>query len=106
VKHCLRVLVENKPAVLARVAGQVARRNVNIESFTARYLPGGARTAITIGIDTDEHTAERLAKGIARLINVIEVTRRNGDCPEDRVAMTEFGEANARPRRKPCRATR
>ena len=105
-KHCLTVLVENKPAVLARVAGQVARRNVNIESFTARYLPGGERTAITIGIDTDEHTADRLAKGIARLINVIDVSRRNGDCPEVSAAMPGNSEANARPGRQRCRATR
>jgi len=38
--HCwLRLLVEDKPSVLARVARQVARRKVNIETVVVRSLP-------------------------------------------------------------------
>lgn len=75
---CLRALVLNRPAVLARVAGQVARRGVNIEHFTARNIEE-QRTAITIGIDADERTAEGLAKGLARLIDVLDVTWSGAD---------------------------
>jgi acetolactate synthase small subunit len=46
--YCLRILVLNRPAVLARVAGQVARRGVNIDHFTARNVEDG-KTVITIG---------------------------------------------------------
>jgi acetolactate synthase I/III small subunit len=105
VKHCLTVLVENRPAVLARVAGQVARRNVNIESFTARFLASD-RAAITIGIDTDDHTAERLAKGIARLINVIDVSRLDGGCPDEPTATPQDPSPHARVKGEPCRVTR
>ena len=78
--YVLRVLVLNRPAVLARVAGQVARRGVNIDHFTARNVAGG-RTVIAIGIDSDEQMADRLAKGVARLIDVLEVTWRQDDEP-------------------------
>ena len=81
---CLHVLVLNRPAVLARVAGQVARRGVNIDHFTARNVQSG-RTIITIGIDADEQTAERLAKALARLVDVLEVTQRD-DVPEEATA--------------------
>jgi acetolactate synthase small subunit len=71
-KQRLRILVLDRPTVLARVAGQVARRGVNIDHFTARNVKGG-KTLITIGIDNDEQMADRLAKGLARLIDVLEV---------------------------------
>jgi acetolactate synthase-1/3 small subunit len=70
----LTLITENRPGVLARVAGQVNRRNLNIEEFTARNLPGRMHTMITIDIDCDDRTAERLARGVERLINVLEVT--------------------------------
>jgi acetolactate synthase-1/3 small subunit len=81
-KHTLRIIVLDRPSVLARVAGQVGRRGVNIDHFTARNVDDG-RTVITIGIDTDEHLAERLAKGIARLIDVLDVTWTRGETLPD-----------------------
>jgi pyruvate ferredoxin oxidoreductase beta subunit/2-oxoisovalerate ferredoxin oxidoreductase beta subunit len=78
----LRVLVEDRPSVLARVAGQVSRRGVNIETVVVRSLPDRAHTYITLGIDVDEHTAERVAQGIARLAAVLEVEPFSGECPE------------------------
>lgn len=72
-EHCLQILVDNKPGVLARVVIQLARRSINIDCLAARNIAGCTRTVITIGFDADEYTADRLAKGIARLIDVIEV---------------------------------
>jgi acetolactate synthase small subunit len=77
-KHRLQILVLDRPAVLARVAGQVARRGVNIDHFTARNVKGG-KTLITIGIDNDGQMADRLAKGVARLIDVLEVKWREDE---------------------------
>jgi len=77
-KRCLRILVRDRPAVLARVAGQLARRGVNIDYFTGRNVEDG-KTVITIGIDTDEPMADRLAKAVARLIDVLEVTQGEGE---------------------------
>lgn len=76
--YCLRILVLNRPAVLARVAGQVARRDVNIDHFTARNVEDG-KTVITIGVDIDQHFADRLTKAVARLIDVLEVTLKEDE---------------------------
>ncbi len=78
----LRVLVEDRPSVLARVAGQVSRRGVNIETVVVRHLPDRAHTYITLGVDADEPTAARAAKGIARLDAVASVEAFVGECPE------------------------
>jgi len=37
-KHTLSVLVENKPGVLARVAGLFSRRGFNIEPFRVKPI--------------------------------------------------------------------
>jgi acetolactate synthase small subunit len=68
--------------VLARVAGQVSRRGVNIETVVVRTLPDRAHTYITLGVDADEPTAERVARGIARLDAVVAVEPFVGECPE------------------------
>ena len=73
VEHRLQILVDNKPGVLARVAIQLAGRSINIDCLATRNVEGGTRTVITVGFDADEYTADRLAKVIARLIDVIEV---------------------------------
>ena len=81
--HCwLRLLVEDKPSVLARVARQVARRKVNIETVVVRSLPDRAHTYLTLGVDTDEHTAGRVAASIARMESVIDAEVFVGECPE------------------------
>jgi acetolactate synthase-1/3 small subunit len=82
-KHLLTAIVENEPNVLARVAGQMGRRSANIEYFSAHNLSGGQRTRIMIGFAADECTAERIAKGIGRLINVLDVECESRDWPED-----------------------
>lgn len=103
----LRVLVEDRPSVLARVAGQVARRGVNIETVIVRHLPDPAHTYVTLGVDADAHTVERLMKGIARLGAVIDV-ERFGECPEPPGAVGDGVEGSrapapqvARPAREP-----
>ena len=71
--HCwLRLLVEDKPSVLARVARQVARRKVNIETVVVHSLPDGAHTYLTLGLEADEPTAERVREAAGRLDSVLD----------------------------------
>ena len=81
--HCwLRLLVEDKPSVLARVARQVARRKVNIENVVVRSLPDHAHTYLTLGVDADEQTAGRLVASLARLDSVLDAAVFVGECPD------------------------
>lgn len=75
----LQILVDNKPGVLARVVVQLARRGINIDRLSSRNIERGKRTVIGIGFDADEYTTDRLGKGIARLIDVIEVREWAGE---------------------------
>jgi acetolactate synthase-1/3 small subunit len=52
-RHTLSVLVENKPGVLARVAGLFSRRGFNIESLAVGPTehPGLSRMTIVVGVE-------------------------------------------------------
>lgn len=70
----LSVLVENKPRVLARVAGLFARRGFNIHSLAVAPTDDTRRSRMTIVVKGDEATLEQMTKQLNKLINVIKVT--------------------------------
>jgi acetolactate synthase-1/3 small subunit len=71
----LSVLVENKPGVLARVAGLFARRGYNIESLAVGPTDKPELSRITIQVrDTSELVLEQIVKQLNKLIEVIKVS--------------------------------
>ena len=68
--------------MLARVAGQVSRRGVNIETVVVRHLPDRDHTYITLGVDADEPTAERVAAASPASTPSLDVEPFVGECPE------------------------
>lgn len=91
----LRLLVEDRPSVLARVASQVSRRRVNIETVVIHGLPDGAHTWLTMALETDAGTARRLAESVRRLDSVIDAEVFEGRCPDDPTAALPPGAAGA-----------
>lgn len=78
-KHTISVLVENRPGVLARVAGLFARRGYNIDSLavSATDQPDISRmTLVTMG---DDRHLEQIIKQLNKLIEVITVLDHTGD---------------------------
>lgn len=73
-KHTLSVLVENKPGVLARVAGLFSRRGFNIDSLAVGVTerPEISRITVVVNVE-DEHSLEQVYKQLNKLINVIKV---------------------------------
>lgn len=67
------VSVENKPAVLTRVASLFRRHASNIDSLTLGRTedPDVSRMTITVDVDLDQ--ARRLEANLCKLANVIEV---------------------------------
>jgi acetolactate synthase I/III small subunit len=73
-KHTLSVLVENKPGVLARVAGLFSRRGFNIESLAVGPTEDPALSRMTIVVAAEDHSLEQVTKQLHKLINVIKIT--------------------------------
>ncbi len=71
--HALVALVEDKPGVLNRVASLFRRRNFNIESLTVGRTAELGISRMTIVIDSDQASAERVTAYLYKLVNVLEV---------------------------------
>ena len=71
--HVLSLLVEDKPGLLTRVAGLIARRGFNIESLAVGVteIPGLSR--ITVVVDVDQLPLEQVTKQLNKLVNVIKI---------------------------------
>jgi len=72
-KHTLSVLVENKPGVLARVAGLFSRRGFNIDSLAVGITEREDISRITVVADVEDQVLEQVYKQLNKLINVIKV---------------------------------
>ena len=73
-KHTLSVLVENKPGVLARVAGLFSRRGFNIDSLAVGPTEDPALSRMTIVVAAEEHSLEQVTKQLNKLINVVKIS--------------------------------
>jgi acetolactate synthase-1/3 small subunit len=71
--HIMSVLVENKPGVLARVAGLFSRRGFNIHSLAVGPTENADISRMTIVVAVDELPLEQVTKQLNKLINVIKI---------------------------------
>jgi acetolactate synthase I/III small subunit len=71
--HTLSVLVENKPGVLARIAGLFSRRGYNIHSLAVGPTddPGISRMTIVVAIEGGH--LEQVTKQLNKLVNVLKI---------------------------------
>ena len=69
----MSVLVENKPGVLARVAGLFSRRGFNIHSLAVGPTENADISRMTIVVAVDEFPLEQVTKQLNKLINVIKI---------------------------------
>ena len=72
-KHVLSILTENKPGVLARVAGLFARRGFNINSLAVGPTDDPAISRFTLTVDGALHPIDQVTKQLHKLVNVIKI---------------------------------
>ena len=72
-KHTLSVLVENKPGVLARIAGLFSRRGFNIHSLAVGPTEHPEVSRMTIVVNVEDSPLEQVTKQLNKLINVIKI---------------------------------
>ena len=72
-KHTLSVLVENKPGVLARVAGLFSRRGFNIDSLAVGPTEHADVSRMTIVVNVEDLPLEQVTKQLNKLVNVLKI---------------------------------
>jgi len=72
-KHLLSLLVENKPGVLARIAGLFSRRGFNIETLVVGPTEDPDVSRLTMTVDGALHPIDQVTKQLHKLINVIKI---------------------------------
>jgi acetolactate synthase I/III small subunit len=82
-KHVLSILVENRPGVLARVAGLFSRRGFNIDTLAVGPTDDPNISRITLTLDGAVHPIDQVTKQLHKLINVLKIRDME---PEETVA--------------------
>jgi acetolactate synthase-1/3 small subunit len=77
-KHTLSVLVENKPGVLARIAGLFSRRGFNIDSLAVGPTEHPEVSRMTIVVNVEDSPLEQVTKQLNKLVEVIKVVELDG----------------------------
>src|SRR5947208_12836392 len=72
-KHILTMLVENKPGVLARIAGLFSRRGFNIETLAVGPTDDPTLSRMTLTLDGALHPIDQVTKQLHKLVNVIKI---------------------------------
>ena len=72
-RHTLSVLVENKPGVLARIAGLFSRRGFNIDSLAVGPTEHDDVSRMTIVVNVEDLPLEQVTKQLNKLVNVIKI---------------------------------
>ncbi len=72
-RHTLSVLVEDRPGVLARIAGLFSRRGFNIESLAVGPTETPNVSRITLVVGVEGLPLEQVTKQLNKLINVIKI---------------------------------
>jgi acetolactate synthase-1/3 small subunit len=72
-KHIISALVENKPGVLAHVAGMFAARAFNIDSLVVGRTEDPSLSRMTIVVIGDDKILEQVRKQLAKIISVVKV---------------------------------
>ena len=82
-KHILSILVENKPGVLARIAGLFSRRGFNIDTLAVGPTDDPTVSRITLTLDGAVHPIDQVIKQLHKLVNVLKIRDME---PEETVA--------------------
>lgn len=72
-KHIISALVQNKPGVLAHVAGMFAARAFNIDSLAVGRTDEPSLSRMTIVVVGDDKVVEQVRKQLEKIIDVVKV---------------------------------
>jgi acetolactate synthase-1/3 small subunit len=97
-KHTLSVLVENKPGVLARIAGLFSRRGFNIDSLAVGPTEHPEVSRMTIVVNVEDSPLEQVTKQLNKLVEVIKIVEleRGGSVSRELMLVKVRADASTR----------
>ena len=84
--HTISALVEDRPGVLARVAGMFSRRGFNISNLAVGHSEAPGLSRMTFVVEGDEWVVEQVTKQLYKLIDVVRVS----DISEESIVIREL----------------
>ena len=72
-RHIIAALVQNKPGVLAHVAGMFAARGFNIDSLVVGRTENPKLSRMTIVLPGDDAVLEQVRKQLVKIVEVVKV---------------------------------
>ena len=91
-KHVITALVQNKPGVLAHIAGLFAGRGFNIDSLAVGETEDPGRSRMTIVVHGDDAVLEQVRKQLGKIIDVIRVSDfSDTECVERDLMLIKVG---------------
>ncbi|MEE8518550.1 MAG: acetolactate synthase small subunit [Dehalococcoidia bacterium] len=84
--HTITALVQDKPGVLARVAGMFSRRGFNISNLVVGHSETPHLSRMSFDVEGDEWVVEQVTKQLYKLIDVVDVT----DISSDNIVVREL----------------
>ena len=90
-RHTLSVLVENRPGVLARIAGLFARRAFNINSLSVSPTERPDISRVTVTAEVDEVPLEQIIKQLNKLLHVLKIRVRVVDVNPESLTIEATG---------------
>jgi len=97
-RHVISAVVENKPGVLAHIAGLFAGRGFNIDSLAVGETEDPARSRMTVVVRGDDAVLEQVRKQLGKIVDVIKVTDYGGETIVERDLM--LVKVSARPEKR------
>ena len=97
-RHTISAIVENKPGVLAHIAGLFAGRGFNIDSLAVGETEDPARSRMTVVVRGDDAVLEQVRKQLGKIIDVIKVQDYSGEKVVERDLM--LIKVSARPEKR------
>ena len=94
--HTLSVLVENRPGVLARISGLVARRGYNIESLAVgpTERPDISRITLQVAVSTPQ-VLEQIVKQLNKLVEVLKIVELDNTAVQRELVLIKLRVADA-----------
>jgi acetolactate synthase-1/3 small subunit len=77
-RHIISAIVENRPGVLAHIAGLFAGRGFNIDSLAVGETEDPNRSRMTVVVMGDDAVLEQVRKQLGKIIDVIKVSDYSG----------------------------